>query len=185
MVTRTRRRETGRARRASASDAASEEELVQEMQDAAAAADANEKGGPDGAARPNGAGRARRAARRAAGVIRGPDGLFEDAGSVGTAVAVGVAAAVIESELIPGILIGAGAILLGKMFPRVAAGMRPIAKSVIRAGLVATDKARVLTAEAGEQMRDMVAEVQAERQTGGRRERPRARRAARTEAAAA
>jgi hypothetical protein len=115
-------------------------------------------------------------------VQRAGDTLVENAGSIGTAVAVGVAAAVIEAELIPGILIGAGAVLLGKMFPSVAAGLRPVAKTVLRAGIAATDKAREVVAEAGEQVQDMVAEVQAEREHAGTR--PRSRRA-RTAAAAA
>lgn len=118
------------------------------------------------------------------GAQRASDGLFEDVGSVSTAVAVGVAAALIESELIPGILIGAGAVLLGKMFPRVAAGMRPVAKTVIRAGIAMTDKARTVAAEAGEQVQDMVAEVQAERERSAS-ERPRSRRASPRPASAA
>jgi hypothetical protein len=139
-------------------------------------------GDTEGAARGNGPVRARRAARgaarRASDALRGPDGTYEDAASVGTAVAVGVAAAVIESELIPGILIGAAAMLVGKLFPRMARGIRPVAKQVIRAGLVMTDKAREVVAEAGEQMQDIAAEARSERERGAT-ERPRARRAAR------
>jgi len=196
MVTRTRQGESGgRARRGNARTGADDDAtLIEEMQAAAAAAtETGDKAVEEGArARRNGPGRARRAAgsaartaaRTAVGAIQGPDGLFEDAGSVGTAVAVGIAAAVIESELIPGILIGAGAILLGRIFPSVAAGLRPVAKSVIRAGMVMTDKAREVAAETGEQMRDLVAEAQAERERG-RRERPRARRRAAAPAEAA
>lgn len=91
------------------------------------------------------------------------DRLVEDVSAVTTAAAIGVAAAVIEAELLPGILIGAGAMLIGKMFPRVARTFRPVAKTVIRAGVAVTDKAREVAAETGEQVQDMVAEVRAER----------------------
>jgi len=181
MVTRTKRSETGRARRSAASGAtrADERAAMAEQLEQLAGADT------EGGARGNGPARARRAARaagnaarRAADALRGPDGTYENASSVGAAVAVGVVASIIESELIPGILIGAGAMLVGKMFPSVAKGIRPVAKQVIRAGLAMTDKAREVVAEAGEQMQDMVAEARAEREQATT-ERPRARRASR------
>ncbi|MCW7538728.1 DUF5132 domain-containing protein [Aquabacterium sp. A7-Y] len=101
-----------------------------------------------------------------------PDDIAGNVGSVGTAVAVGVGAALIEAELIPGILIGAGAVLLGKMFPQVGQTLRPVVKTVMRAGLAVTDKAREMAAEAGEQVQDMVAEVQTERSERLRRPLP-------------
>jgi hypothetical protein len=92
-----------------------------------------------------------------------PDGLVEDVSAVATAAIVGTAAAVIESELIPGILIGAATMLVGKMFPRVTRGMRPVAKMIIRGGIAISDKAREVVAETGEQFQDIVAEARAER----------------------
>jgi hypothetical protein len=129
--------------------------------------------------------------RRASGVERAdgtreiPDRLVEDVSSVTAAAAVGVAAAVIEAELLPGILIGAGAMLLGKMFPRLTRGLRPVAKMIIRAGIAVTDKTREMVAEAGEQVQDMAAEVRAERaQTADQRARTRAARRGTTAEAA-
>lgn len=180
MVTRTRRSEGGTTRRSAASRARSADQaaMAEQLEKLAA--------GADDAAGGNGAGRARRAARgaarRAAEALRGRDGTYEDAASVGTAVAVGVTAAIIESELIPGILIGAGALLVGRMFPRVAKGIRPVAKQVIRAGIAMSDKAREVVAEAGEQVQDMMAEARAEREQPAAK-RPRRPRRARTQQA--
>jgi hypothetical protein len=93
----------------------------------------------------------------------GFDAISDDAGGIATAVAVGVGAALLEAELIPGILVGAGAVLLGKMFPQVRNAMRPMVKSAVGAGLALADKAREMMAEANEQMQDVVAEVRSER----------------------
>lgn len=113
------------------------------------------------------------------------DELVEDVSAVTTAAVVGVAAAVIEAELIPGILIGAGALIVGKMFPRLVRGMRPVAKTLIRTGLALTDRTREVMSETGEQFQDMVAEVRAERdESAEMKGRTRGRRAAQAEAAA-
>lgn len=135
--------------------------------------------------------RSRRARRRANGSLRGDaryemsDELVEDVSAVTTAAVVGVAAAVIEAELIPGILIGTGALIVGKMFPRVVRGMRPVAKTLIRSGIALTDKTREVMSEMGEQFQDMVAEARAEReQSAESRARRRSRRPAGAEAAA-
>jgi hypothetical protein len=93
----------------------------------------------------------------------GIDAISDDAGGIATAVAIGVGAALLEAELIPGILIGAGAVLLGKMFPQVRSAVRPMVKGVVGAGLAMADKAREMVAEANEQVQDMVAEVRSER----------------------
>ena len=93
-----------------------------------------------------------------------PDGLSDNVGTLATAAAVGVGAALIEADLVPGILIGVGAILLGKMFPQVGAVLRPIVKTVVRAGLIAAEQGRELAAEASEQVQDVIAEVQSERE---------------------
>jgi hypothetical protein len=120
-------------------------------------------------------GRRRNEARQRNGDEQIPDHLVEDVSAVATAAVVGTAAAVIESELIPGILIGAAAMLVGKMFPRVTSGMRPVAKMIIRAGIAVSDKTREVVAETGEQFQDMVAEVRSERdQTAQERGRSRA-----------
>jgi len=110
------------------------------------------------------------------------DTLADNVGSVATAAAVVVGAALIEAELIPGIAVGAGAVLLGMMFPQVRRAVRPVLKTAVRAGLAATDKAREMAAEAGEQVQDVMAEVRAEREQRSmhsRRQAPRSERAAR------
>lgn len=116
-----------------------------------------------------------RSGRRRSGIRRNldgqhePDGLIGDVSAVTTATVVGAAAAILETELLPGILLGAGAMLVGKMFPRVTRGVRPLAKMIIRGGIAMTDKAREAMAETGEQLQDMVAEVHAERDEASRR----------------
>lgn len=93
-----------------------------------------------------------------------PDNLADNVGSVATAATVVVGAALIEAELIPGLVIGAGAVLLGMMFPQLRHVVRPVLKTAVRAGMAFTDRAREVVAEAGEQVQDVVAEVQAERE---------------------
>lgn len=93
---------------------------------------------------------------------RGKDLLSGEAGAVGTAAAIVVGAALIEVELIPGLIIGAGAILLGKLFPELSGYVRPMIKGVVRAGFSASQKAREVMAEASEQVQDLVAEVKQE-----------------------
>ncbi|TXT35874.1 MAG: hypothetical protein FD135_4637 [Comamonadaceae bacterium] len=95
-------------------------------------------------------------------VGRGKDLLAGEAGAVGTAAAIVVGAALIEVELIPGLIIGAGAILLGKLFPELTGYVRPMIKGVVRAGFSASQKAREVMAEASEQVQDLVAEVKQE-----------------------
>jgi hypothetical protein len=94
---------------------------------------------------------------------RGKDVLSAEVGGVATAAVIGIGAALIEVELLPGIIIGAGAILLGKMFPEIGCYARPMLKGVVRAGLSASQKLREVVAEANEEVHDLVAEVQHER----------------------
>jgi hypothetical protein len=96
-------------------------------------------------------------------VARGKDLLATEAGGMATALAIGVGAALIEIELIPGLIIGAGAILLGKLFPEIGSYARPAVKGALRAGYSVTQKAREVMAEANEQVQDLVAEVKHER----------------------
>lgn len=97
-------------------------------------------------------------------VARGKDLLSDEAGGVATAAAIVVGAALIEVELIPGLIIGAGAILLGKLFPEMSGYVRPVVKSAVRAGFSATKKIREVMAEASEQVHDLVAEVKHEQE---------------------
>ena len=75
-----------------------------------------------------------------------------------TIAVVGVGAALISTELIPGMLIGLAAAFLPGIGPK----MKPLLKSSVRAGYAAVQKTRELVAEASEQMQDAVAEARAE-----------------------
>lgn len=97
-------------------------------------------------------------------VKRGKDLLAGEAGSVAAATAIVVGAALIEVELIPGLIIGAGAILLGKVFPELGSYVRPAIKGALRAGFSMGQKAREAMAEASEQVHDLVAEVKHEQE---------------------
>lgn len=88
---------------------------------------------------------------------------------LGTVAAVAVATALIEAELLPAVLIGAGAALLPKLLPGVGYALRPVLKTVIRAGYSAVNTAQQWAAEASEQVQDVVAEVQAEQRSAQRR----------------
>jgi len=81
---------------------------------------------------------------------------------IATVAAIGIGAALIEAELIPGILIGIGAMLAPKLVPKLGSALRPLVKSAVRAGYALVDKGRELAAETGEQLQDIVAEVKAE-----------------------
>src|SRR5262245_30919240 len=75
-----------------------------------------------------------------------------------------------------GMLIGFGAGILGRFAlastsngpesSSVGTRIRPIAKEIVRATLAASERARMLGAEAGEQVSDLVAEVRAESGAG-------------------
>lgn len=79
-------------------------------------------------------------------------------GKVATVAVVGVGAALISAELIPGILIGAAAAFLPNFMPKLRQGLRP----TVRAGYKFAQKTREVFAEAGEQVQDMVAEARLE-----------------------
>jgi hypothetical protein len=65
---------------------------------------------------------------------------------------------------IPGVLIGIGVALAAPVvLPAAAAGAKPLAKALIKGGFVVVDTVREVVAEAGEQLSDIVAEVQDER----------------------
>lgn len=90
----------------------------------------------------------------------------EDTNEVGskiaTVAAIGIGAALIEAELIPGILIGIGAMLAPKLVPQLGSALRPLVKSVVKAGYSLAEKGREIAAETSEQIQDIVAEVKAE-----------------------
>jgi hypothetical protein len=65
---------------------------------------------------------------------------------------------------VPGVLVGLGVALAAPvLLPAAATGVRPLAKALIKGGLVVAETVREVVAEAGEQLSDLVAEVQEER----------------------
>jgi len=83
-------------------------------------------------------------------------------GKVATVAVVGVGAALISVELIPGLLIGAAAAFLPNFMPKLGQSLRPAMRSTVRAGYKFARKTREVFAEAGEQVQDMVAEARLE-----------------------
>jgi hypothetical protein len=66
-------------------------------------------------------------------------------------------------SLMSNLLIGAAAIALAPIVvPAVLAGMRPVAKTLVKGGVMVYDKTREMVAEVGEQMGDIVAEARSE-----------------------
>ncbi|WP_413172901.1 DUF5132 domain-containing protein [Anabaena azotica] len=69
----------------------------------------------------------------------------------------------VEDAGAPGIIAGIGAVLLAPVVVPVVAGIgKPIAKSIIKNGLVAYEKSKGAFAELGETWEDIVAEARAE-----------------------
>src|SRR5262252_6222517 len=89
-------------------------------------------------------------------------GLNGDGPSLATIVLVGAGVAIIEPELIPGMLIGAGAWLAPKLLPALGGILRPVVKGVVKTGYSVGMTVRQAVAEAGEHVEDMVAEARSE-----------------------
>lgn len=69
----------------------------------------------------------------------------------------------LEELGIPGIAAGVGAVILAPVIvPGVAKASKPVAKAVIKAGIIAYTKSRSAIAETGEILEDLVAEVKAD-----------------------
>jgi hypothetical protein len=85
---------------------------------------------------------------------------------VGTTVAVvgvvAVGAAIFEAALIPGIILGVGAMLVPKVLPKLGESLQPAFRATVRGAYKAGRKARHAFAEAQEQVHDVVAEAKAE-----------------------
>ncbi|HSU32942.1 MAG TPA: DUF5132 domain-containing protein [Bryobacteraceae bacterium] len=79
-----------------------------------------------------------------------------------TVAAVGIGAALLEVELIPGMLLGVAAMLVPDLLPRLGNGIRPLVKGAVRAGYSVAERTKETVAEASEQLQDIVAEVRSE-----------------------
>jgi Protein of unknown function (DUF5132) len=91
------------------------------------------------------------------------NGLSPLGSKVATVALVGLVAALIEVELIPGILLGVAAMLAPDVMPKLGRILRPMVKGTVRAGYAFADKTREMVAEAGEHIDDIVAEVRSEK----------------------
>jgi Protein of unknown function (DUF5132) len=85
-------------------------------------------------------------------------------GKVAIAGVIAVGAALIEASLIPGIIIGAAAVLAPKLLPEVGTRLRPLFKSTIRGAYRLTESTREAFAEAQEHVQDIMAEARHEEQ---------------------
>jgi hypothetical protein len=67
------------------------------------------------------------------------------------------------SSWVSSVLVGIGIALVAPVaVPGLAAGIRPLAKAVIKGGMMVYDKGAEVLAETGEQLSDLVAEVRSE-----------------------
>ncbi|MGO9845210.1 MAG: DUF5132 domain-containing protein [Methylocella sp.] len=82
--------------------------------------------------------------------------------TVATVGVVGVGVAVFESALLPGVVLGAAAVLAPKFVPQLGSALKPLFKSTVRGAYKITQKTREFVAETQEHVQDIVAEVDAE-----------------------
>lgn len=70
--------------------------------------------------------------------------------------------ALIEPELLAGMAIGAGIVLVSRWFPNIVGDLvRPVARTAVRAGYAAATAAREVVAEVTEELEDIMAEARA------------------------
>jgi hypothetical protein len=86
--------------------------------------------------------------------------------TVATVAVVGIGAAVVEAALLPGLILGVAAVSVPPYFPQIGSALQPLFKSTVRGALQIGQKTREVVAEAHEQVQDIVAEVDAERNLG-------------------
>jgi hypothetical protein len=90
----------------------------------------------------------------------GSGSIVETAAVVG---AVAVGAALFEAALIPGIMIGVGAMLIPKVLPSLSDTLKSGFRATVRGAYHVGNKASHVIAEAQEQIHDAVAEAKAEK----------------------
>src|SRR5438552_2715482 len=82
---------------------------------------------------------------------------------LGSAALVGLGVLALSAELLPGMLLGVAAMALPKLVPQVGDVLRPLTASAVSLGSDAARAAQSAVAEAGEQIQDLMAEVEAEK----------------------
>jgi hypothetical protein len=75
---------------------------------------------------------------------------------------IGVAAALFEAALIPGMIIGVAAMMAPKALPKIGTAVQPAFRGAVRGAYKVGQKARHAFAEAQEQVHDIVAEAHAD-----------------------
>ena len=86
--------------------------------------------------------------------------------TVATVAVVGIGAAVFEAALLPGLVLGVAAVCVPRYFPQIGSALHPLFSSTIRGAYQIGQKTREVVAEAHEQIQDIVAEVDAEKDLG-------------------
>ena len=86
--------------------------------------------------------------------------------TVATVAVVGIGAAVFEAALLPGLVLGVAAMCVPRYFPQIGSALQPLFKSTVRGASQIGQKTREVIAEVHEQVQDIVAEVDAERDLG-------------------
>ena len=84
------------------------------------------------------------------------------ASKAATVAMIGLGVALIEVELIPGMLLGVAAVLAPNLLPKFGRALRPLVKGAVRAGYAMVARTRETVAEAGEHLQDIMAEVKSE-----------------------
>jgi hypothetical protein len=82
--------------------------------------------------------------------------------TVATVGVVGVGVAVFEAALLPGVILGAVAVLAPKFVPQLGSALKPLFKSTVRGAYKISQMTREFVAETHEHVQDIVAEVDAE-----------------------
>lgn len=83
--------------------------------------------------------------------------------TIATVAVVGIGAAVFEAALLPGIVLGVAAVAVPRYLPQMGAALNPLFRSTVRGAYKMGQKTKEMMAEAQEQVHDIVAEVDAER----------------------
>jgi len=80
-----------------------------------------------------------------------------------TVAVVGAGVLIFEAALLPGLVLGIATMLVPKYLPAIGAAVNPLVRQTVRGAYKMGQKTREMVAEAQEQVHDIVAEVDAER----------------------
>ena len=86
--------------------------------------------------------------------------------TVATVAVIGIGAAIFEAALLPGLVLGVAAMCVPRYFPQISSALHPLFQSTVRGAVQISQRTREIVAEAQEQVQDIVAEVDAERDLG-------------------